>query len=140
MKKVKVSIQDENTLLLLEEAQKGDIIDLKSIHEADIDKSSIDNLIKSIKNDEFNKQLETAKQSIEEKKRLEAKFNEKDIIDQAKEALSKKDAEIVELKSKIRSFCNWSIRWGPDKPSGSLNGERYDYLYKMCLRSKGIEK
>lgn len=42
--------------------------------------------------------------------------------------------------SKIRSFCNWSIRWGPDKPSGSLTGERYDYLYKMCLRSKGIEK
>ena len=49
MKKIKVSIQDENTLILLEDGQKGDIIDLKSIHEADIDKSSIDTLIKSIK-------------------------------------------------------------------------------------------
>ena len=35
MKKVKVSIQDENTLVLLEDAQKGDLIDLKSIHETD---------------------------------------------------------------------------------------------------------
>lgn len=101
MKKVKVSIQDENTLLLLEDAQKGDIIDLKSIHKTDIDKTSINSLIKSIRDDEFNKQLESAKQDIEENKKLEAKLSEKDIIDRAKEALSKKDVEIAELKSKI---------------------------------------
>lgn len=101
MKKVKVSIQDENTLLLLEDAQKGDIIDLKSIHETDIDKTSINGLIKSIKDEEFNKQIETAKQSIEENTKLEAKLNEKNIIERAKEALSKKDVEIAELKSKI---------------------------------------
>ena len=41
MKKVKVSIQDENTLVLLEDGSKGDIIDLKSIHETDIDKTTI---------------------------------------------------------------------------------------------------
>ncbi len=49
MKKVKVSIQDENTLILLEDAQKGDLIDLKSIHEADIDKTSIEALSNRLK-------------------------------------------------------------------------------------------
>lgn len=42
--------------------------------------------------------------------------------------------------SNIRSYCNWSVRWGPDKPQYGLTGERYDYLYKMCLRSRGLEK
>lgn len=31
-KTIKVSIQDENTLVLQEDAKKGDLIDLKSIH------------------------------------------------------------------------------------------------------------
>jgi len=101
MKKIKVSIQDENTLLLMEDAQKGDIIDLKSIHEADIDKTSIDNLIKSIKNDEFNAQLEAAKRTIEKEKSLEAELKEKDIVNRAKEALTKKDQEITTLNTKV---------------------------------------
>ncbi|MBU1200488.1 DUF2130 domain-containing protein [Patescibacteria group bacterium] len=104
MKKIKVSIQDENTLALLEDAQKGDIIDLRLIHEADIDKSTIDNLIKSIKTDEFNTQLETAKQSIEKEKKLEAELKEKDIINRAKEALTKKEQEITILNTKLESI------------------------------------
>jgi hypothetical protein len=51
--------------LLLEDAQKGDIIDLRTIHETDIDKTTIDSLIRSIKNEEFNLRLEEAKLSIE---------------------------------------------------------------------------
>ena len=45
MKKIKVSIQDENTLVLLEDGLKGDLIDFKSIHETDIDKTSISNVV-----------------------------------------------------------------------------------------------
>lgn len=104
MKKIKVSIQDENTLVLLEDAQKGDIIDLKSIHETDIDKTSIDNLIKSIKTDEFNTQLEIAKRSIEKEKKLEAEIKEIDIANKAKEDLSKKDQEITALNTKLESI------------------------------------
>ena len=33
MKTVKVSIIDENTLALLEDAEKGDLISLKNLHE-----------------------------------------------------------------------------------------------------------
>lgn len=105
MKKVKVSIQDENTLLLLEDAQKGDIVDLKSIHEADIDKTTIDTLIKSIRTDEFNTQLEAAKRSIEKEKSLESELKKKEIIDRAKDALSKKDQEIIALNTKIESIA-----------------------------------
>ena len=45
MKKVKVSIQDESTLILQEDATKGDLIDLTSIHETDIDKVTITNVV-----------------------------------------------------------------------------------------------
>lgn len=103
MKKIKVSIQDENTLVLLEDAQKGDVIDLKSIHETDIDKASVDNLIKSIKTEEFNSQLESAKRSIEKEKELEAELKAKDIIAKAKEELTKKDQEITALNTKLES-------------------------------------
>jgi hypothetical protein len=105
MKKIKVSIQDENTLVLLEDAQKGDVIDLKSIHEANIDKASIDNLIKSIKTEEFNSQLESAKRSIEKEKELEAELKAKDIIAKAKEELTKKDQEITALNTKLESVA-----------------------------------
>lgn len=104
MKTIKVSIQDEHTLVLLEDAQKGDTIDLKSIHETDIDKSSIDSLIKSIRTEEFNTQLETAKHSIEKEKQLEAELKEQEIISRAKEALSKKDQEISTLNTKLESI------------------------------------
>lgn len=104
MKTVKVSIQDENTLVLLEDAQKGDLVDLKSIHEADIDKTSIDKLIKSIKTEEFNTQLETAKRSIEKEKELEAELKAKDIVTKAKEALTNKDQEITVLNTKLENI------------------------------------
>lgn len=41
----------------------------------------------------------------------------------------------------IRSYCNWSVRWGPDKEANSNNSRKpeiYEFLYKSCLRSKGI--
>ncbi len=105
MKTIKVSIQDVNTLLLLEDGQKGDIIDLKSIHDTDIDKTTIDNLIKEIRNDEFNTQLESAKRNIEKEKSLEAEIKEKDIINKAKEALTKKDQEIIALNIKVENIA-----------------------------------
>ena len=57
MKTVKVSIQDENTLVLLEDGSKGDVIDLKSLHETDIDKSSISNIVNAIERGEFEKEV-----------------------------------------------------------------------------------
>jgi len=90
MKKIKVSIQDANTLMILEDAQNGDIIDLSSIHETDIDKTTIDNIIKIIKTEEFNSQLEAAKRSIEKEKNLKQNSKSKKLLIKQKRRLLKK--------------------------------------------------
>lgn len=105
MKTIKVSIQDENTLILQEDAHKGDAIDLKSIHETDIDKSTIASVVSSIKTDEFNAQLQKELQAIERQKELEAKLKTQEIIDSSKDAISKKDQEISALNSKLETIA-----------------------------------
>lgn len=105
MKKLKVSIQDENTLMLQEDGQKGDLIDLKSIHETDIDKSTIASVVKSIKMDEFNAQLQKERQNIEQQKKLEAELESQKIKDQAKDEVAKKEQEIAALNSKLESIA-----------------------------------
>jgi len=103
MKTIKVSIQDENTLVLQEDAQKGNLIDLKSIHETDIDKSTIASVVKSIKLEEFNTQLKKEMESFEREKELEAKLREQQIIDRSKDEIAKKELEIAALNSKIEN-------------------------------------
>ena len=76
MKKVKVSIQDENTLVLQEDASKGDLIDLKSLHEADIDKTSIENVVNSIKRDNFESELQKAMKAKEREYALQLQLKE----------------------------------------------------------------
>ena len=62
MKKIRVSIQDESTLVLQERGDKGDLIDLSSLHDVDIDKSSIESVVNSIKKDKFEEELAKALQ------------------------------------------------------------------------------
>lgn len=121
MKTVKVSIQDENTLVLQEAGEKGDVVDLRSIHETDIDKSTIASVVNSIKKDAFNAELQKATAAIEREKALEAKLKEQELLERvailekekdnatqlaeanAKSTLqtdiAKKDSEIAELKA-----------------------------------------
>ncbi len=106
MKKVKVSIQDENTLVLMEDGAKGDLIDLKSIHETDIDKTTITNVVNSIKRDAFNEELEKAKESIEKENELKLKLKEKEYADQMKRDLSEKEKEIAALNSKLENIAD----------------------------------
>src|SRR5690606_13993724 len=74
MKVVRVSIQDEHTLVLQEDARKGDAIDLTSLHETDIDQSTIKNVVNSIKKDAFEAEIRKVRESIEREKALEAKL------------------------------------------------------------------
>ncbi len=104
MKKVKVSIQDENTLVLLEDGSKGDLIDLKSIHETDIDKTTIKNVVNSIKSDAFDAELQKEKEAIERENNLKLALKEKEYADRAKEDLSEKDKEIALLNSKLENI------------------------------------
>jgi hypothetical protein len=137
MKKIKVTIQDKDTLVLLEDAKRGNVIDLKSIHETEIDKSSIDDLIRSIKTDEFNTQLENAKRNIEKEKELESKLKEKEIIDRAKDALSKKDQEIVALNAKLEGVSKQVE--SETKVKSLEERQRLEEDYRKQLASKELE-
>lgn len=95
-KTIKVSIQDENTLVLQEDGSKGDLIDLKSIHETDIDKSTIASVVNSIKKDAFNEALAKERANIEREKALEAKLKEQELLDTI-ERLKSENASAVEL-------------------------------------------
>lgn len=105
MKTLKVSIQDENTLMLQEDGQKGDLIDLKSIHETDIDKTTISSVIKSIKMNEFNAQLQKELANVEKQKALEAQLESQKIKDQAKSELTQKEQEIAALNTKLEAIA-----------------------------------
>lgn len=102
MKKLKVSIQDENTLVLQEEGAKGDLIDLASIHEADIDRAAIASVVASIKKDAFNealkKETDTLKRQMELESRMEAQKLQQQI--EALEKDSKTAAELAEANAK----------------------------------------
>lgn len=104
MKTIKISIQDENTLILQEDGHKGDLIDLKSIHEVDIDKSTIRNVVNSIKMDKFKEELEKEKETIKRESKLELQLKEQEIISKSKEDISKKEQEITALNSKIETI------------------------------------
>ncbi len=101
MKKIKVSIQDENTLVLLEDGSKGDVVDLKSIHETDIDKTTITNVVNSIKRDVFNDEVQKVKDSLERENELKLKLKEKEYEDFTKDELFKKEQEILILKNNL---------------------------------------
>ncbi len=96
MKKVKVSIQDEQTLVLQESAEKGDIIDLTSLHETDIDKTSIQGVVNSIKKDAFEAEVQKVRQAIEREKSLEAKLKEQELLERIT-LLEKEKQSAVEL-------------------------------------------
>lgn len=106
MKKLKVSIQDENTLVLQEAGSKGDLIDLKTLHETDIDKSSIASVINSIKTEVFNAEVEKVRQTIEREKSLEAQIQKQPLLEKINQLEQEKAAAtklaIADTKSQFQ--------------------------------------
>ena len=137
MKTIKVSIQDENTLILQEDGQKGDLIDLKSIHETDIDKATIKSVVNSIKMDEFNAQLNKEKLNIEREKQLEARLKEQEILERSKDALSKKEQEIAALSSKLDSIASQTE--ADVKLKALQDQQRIEESYRQKLTDKEAE-
>lgn len=125
VKTIKVSIQDEQTLVLQEDGAKGDVIDLTTIHETDIDASTIKNVVSSIKKDAFNDALRKERETLEREMALQAKLKEQELLEKVnsleheKEAaaklaeanaknasqtdIAKRDAEIAELRAQLQA-------------------------------------
>lgn len=112
MKTVKVSIIDENTLSLLEDAKKGDIISLKDLHERDIDKSNISDVVKARIQADVEAELKKLKaQMIEEKEKdlkVVALQKEKELKEKmegiTKEEYEKYKNETTELKVQLEKL------------------------------------
>lgn len=100
MKKIDVIVRDKNTLVLEEDAQKGDYIDLTSI--SNIDYRQIEEIVSSGKDEVYNKKLEEYKKQFlletnQEKSELENRF---------KLDLEKKNTEIELFKTKLQQDMN----------------------------------
>ena len=112
MKTVKVSIIDENTLSLLEDAEKGDIILLNNLHERDIDKSNISDVVKARIQADVEAELKKLKaQMIEEKEKdlkVVALQKEKELKEKmegiTKEEYEKYKNETTELKVQLEKL------------------------------------
>ncbi|MFZ1242645.1 MAG: DUF2130 domain-containing protein [Candidatus Saccharimonas sp.] len=125
MKKLNVSIQDEHTLVLQEDGKTGDLIDLRSIHETDIDASTVVRVVNSIKKDKFEEEITKVRQTIEREKELEAKLKEQTLLERvntlerekqsaaklaeaaaenkAQANIAKKEAEIAALHAQLQA-------------------------------------
>ena len=112
MKTVKVSIIDENTLCLLEDAQKGDTISLKDLHEHDIDKSNISNIVKNKIKSDVEIELKKLKEQldVEKEKDLEVAVlqKEKELKEQlevtTKKEHEKHESELTDLKVQLEKI------------------------------------
>ena len=109
MKKVKVSIQDENTLVLQEDGQKGDLIDLRSIHETDIDKTSIASVVNSIKKDAFNDALAKEINSLKREMSLQSQLKEQELLERLKSLEKDKESAMKLAEANAKNLSQGDI-------------------------------
>lgn len=109
MKTLKVSIQDENTLILQEDGQKGDLIDLRSIHETDIDASTVKSVVNSIKQDAFNEALRKEREALAQKLSLESKLKEQELQQEIQALKQANDAAIKLAQAETKSAAQSEI-------------------------------
>ena len=138
MKTVKVSIQDENTLVLQEDAQKGDLIDLKSLHEADVDKSSIENVVNSIKREEFESELNRAMEAKDREYTLKLQLKTQELADTNKDTLVDKDAVIANLHAQVES-SKISAELAVKTAVSNLEKERAELVVKLDGKNAELE-
>lgn len=104
-KKLKVSIVDENTLVLQEAGDKGDLIDLTTLHEADIDKTTITSVVNSIKKDAFEDALRKEAANLKREMDLQAQLKEQQLQQQIETLRKEKDQDtklaVIEATTKL---------------------------------------
>ncbi len=152
MKKIKVSIRDEQTLELQEDGQKGDLIDLSSLHDLDIDKTTIKSVVDSIKKDAFDAEVEKVRKTVEQQKELEAQLKEQKLLEKiavlekekesavklaeanaknsSQEDIAKKEAEITKLQSQIEA-AQTEKKLAVTEALKVVEKERDDLLHKL---------
>lgn len=138
MKTIKVSIQDEHTLVLQEDGQKGDVIDLKTIHETDIDTTTITNVVNSIKKDAFNEALAKERENIEREKALEAKLKEQELLERVTMLEKEKESavELAEAKTKNQLQADLAKK---EAETATLKAEKDAEIAKLMAKIDAAE-
>jgi len=81
------------------------VIDLTSLHETDIDKTTIANVVNSIKRDKFNEELKKETQRIEKENEFNLKLKEQEYAERERQGVSEKDKEIAILKTELKNIA-----------------------------------
>ena len=138
MKTIKVSIQDEHTLVLQEDGQKGDVIDLKTIHETDIDTTTITSVVNSIKKDAFNEALAKERENIEREKALEAKLKEQELLERVTMLEKEKESavELAEAKTKNQLQADLAKR---EVETATVKAEKDAEIAKLLAKIDAAE-
>ena len=138
MKTIKVSIQDEHTLVLQEDGQKGDVIDLKTIHETDIDTTTITSVVNSIKKDAFNEALAKERENIEREKALEAKLKEQELLERVTMLEKEKESavELAEAKTKNQLQADLAKK---EAETATLKAEKDAEIAKLMAKMDAAE-
>ena len=138
MKTIKVSIQDEHTLVLQEDGQKGDVIDLKTIHETDIDTATITSVVNSIKKDAFNEALAKERENIEREKALEAKLKEQELLERVTMLEKEKESavELAEAKTKNQLQADLAKR---EVETATVKAEKDAEIAKLLAKIDAAE-
>lgn len=110
MKKIKVSIQDEHTLVLREPGERGDLIDLTTLHEMDIDASTVKSVVSSIKKDAFEAEVKKVRESLAREMALESRLKEQELTAKIDELQRAKEtaAQVAEAKIKLAANADSS--------------------------------
>ncbi len=125
----------------MEDASKGDLIDLKSIHETDIDKTSITKIVNSIKMEKFNEKVqEKVQKAVDNAKKdfnLELLQRENSVREAERKKLDEKEKEIAELKMK-QNNAETEKKLAISEATKSVEQERNNLANE--LKNKEMEK
>jgi len=141
MKKLNVYVKDRNTLIIDEDAKKGDYIDLSSL--SNVDYSSLEALIDDGADKLYNQKLNEYKAKLDAENKsklisLEAEYKEKVALLNNKldsfEQLKKNDLEL--LKSKLENASNKEI----NDLNNRLEALKMEYESKLQLQKSELEK
>ena len=142
MKKISVSIQDENTLILQEDGQKGDMIDLLSIHEMDIDKQTIANVVGSIKKDAFDKELkkqtDALRLNLEKENNLKLELSKKELEEKIKLLEAEKANSVKMAEFKVKNDLNEEFL-AKEKSFSDQISEKSKQILELKAKIESIE-
>ena len=101
MKEVKVIVRDKNTIVLDEDAAKGDYIDLASLKSVDL--TQLENAISTGKDQVYEKKLEEAKKQDNLQKALDLEKAKVELEKKYQDLIAEKEKKINDLQNKVNN-------------------------------------